>query len=148
MESLAQIVNEARREAGVWTGPQLAELLGCSVRSVYRHSDTGGVLYPSEHRTLLRATYPTNPALADRYARALGTSLEALGLGAAPKPASAVTADHADLVVHAAAEALDMSPRAVRAGIAAAFAKAHELRVPVEGLVPHLAGKPAPRRKA
>ncbi len=148
MRDLALIITDARRAAHAWTAPQLAGLLGCSVRTVHRNARTGGLVYAHDHHALIAAVHPNDPVLAAEYAAAVGTSLEALGLGRTPRSAAETTPEHADLVTYAAADVLDLPPKRVRQAVAAAFAKAQELRVPVEGLVPHLAAKgKAPRKR-
>ena len=147
MRNLPEIVLDARRASNTWTAPALAKLIGCSVRTVHRYAPTGGVFYPDHHAALIRAVHPNDPTLAAEYAAAVGSSLDALGLGAAPVSAADTKAEHADLVVYAAADVLDLSPKKVRPALAAAFAKAAQLRVPVEGLVRHLAATAARGRK-
>ena len=106
--------------------------------------------------------YPRNPAFTAEIAAMGGTTLEALGvLPAAPvapspalppspaaPPAPAVPA-HADAVLCAVAERLDVSPRQLRPILAAAFARAHELRLTTEQLAQAFAQAPpnAPSEK-
>ena len=43
MPSLYELVQQARRDTDAWTHPALAKLLGCSLRTVQRHVDSGGL---------------------------------------------------------------------------------------------------------
>ncbi|MHB8416562.1 MAG: hypothetical protein ACYDCL_00700 [Myxococcales bacterium] len=147
MRDLGLIIRDARRETNTWAGTQLARLLGCSVRTVYRNVGTGGLGGPHHHHALIRATHATNPALAHEYATAIGTSLDALGLATPALPPTATRPEHADAVVYAAADVLQLAPSAVRPAIAAAFARAHELQLSVAGLVPYLVKAKAGIRK-
>ncbi len=127
----------------------LAKLVGCSVRTVQRHSWQGGLAYASDHEKLIRAVHPRSPDLAARLARVTGINLGALGL---PSPQDlrpiAARREHADAIVAAAADVLDVSPKSVRPAIAAAFALARELNVALDTLAPLLAAaKPAPPAK-
>jgi hypothetical protein len=60
----------------------------------------------------------------------------------APEPKRALS-EHADSVVYAAADALELPPKAVRPAIVAAFRPAQKLRLSVEALLPALAAAPA-----
>jgi len=116
----------------------LAEALGASRRTGQRWS--AGRSTPSDpqlHR-LVALVHPRDPDLAASLAAASGTTLQALGLvlpAPAGPPAPAPVPDRiVDAVVCAAAEAMDMTPRAVRPAVAAAFAAARELGLTVEGV--------------
>jgi hypothetical protein len=127
----------------------LAKLVGCSVRTVQRHSWQGGLGYSADHVKLIRAVHPHSPDLAARLARATNIQLDALGLS----PTSDLTPiaarrEHVDAIVAAAADVLDVSPKSIRPAIAAAFALARELHVSLDTLAPLLAArKPGPAAK-
>jgi hypothetical protein len=116
-----------------------ASMLGVSKRTIMRweQSDGGG----ADFRLLARKVFPMDPALAARLAAQDDETLESLGLGlpsptspaAAPGAASPrFTRAHAvDAIVCVAAEAGDLPPRAVRATLVAAFARARELGLSV-----------------
>jgi transcriptional regulator with XRE-family HTH domain len=138
------LVSEARRLLRL-NQRGLAELVGCSVRTVQRNSWTGGIGYSGHYATLIRAVHPQSPDLAARLAQATGHDLDALGLTTAPdlRPVAA-RREHADAIVAAAADVLDVSPKSVRPAIAAAFTLARELNVGLDTLAPLLAAaKPA-----
>ncbi len=142
MPTLYQIVRQARSETGTWTHPAFAKLLGCSVRTVQRHPETGGVSARHHYDILIRATHANNPGLAAQLAAAVGTTLEAAGVAA---PSDPTRHEHADSVLCAAADVLQLPPTAVRAALAAAFARASEYEVTIGGLARLLA---EPRSKA
>ena len=79
-----------------------------------------------------------NPELARQLAAARGTTLEALGLGHPGPPPDPTQREHADSVVCAAADVLQLPPSAVRPAVAAAFARAGEMNVTFAGLARHL----------
>jgi hypothetical protein len=127
----------------------LANLVGCSVRTVQRNSWQGGLGFSGHYATLIKAVHPHSPDLAARLAQATGQNLDALGLTTAPDPRPiAARREHVDAIVAAAADVLDVSPKSVRPAIAAAFTLAHELRVSLDTLAPLLAApKPRPPAK-
>ena len=138
------------------TNQEMAQRLGMSLRTFQRNIATGGLRDDEDVETLVRAVHPKDPALAAKLAQASGRSVEAMGLvPAATRPASshdgatgcqhpilaAARSEHADAVVYAAADALEVAPGAIRAAVAAAFTRAHELGVSLETLAPLLAAK-------
>ncbi len=137
MRSLPQIVLDARHATGLWTAPDLAKFLGCSAHTVYRKARSGGIDFLPHHHALIAAVHPRNAALAAEYAAAVGTTLQALGLGPAEPTVAEAKPEHAALVLNAAADALDLAPRRVRPALAAAFETVAKLHLPVEGLLPH-----------
>ncbi|MHB8417684.1 MAG: helix-turn-helix domain-containing protein [Myxococcales bacterium] len=150
MATLDELVRQARRELHVWTHPQFARFLGCSTRTVQRHVRFGGVSQESHYHQIIRAVHPTNPALAAQLAAARHVTLEALGVRPPAPPPDPTRREHADSVVCAAADVLQLPPSAVRPAVAAAFARASELEVTFAGLAKLLAGappKPKPRAK-
>ncbi len=149
MPALHELVRSARREAGAWTDGDLAKLLGCSRRTIQRNSRTDGLSKDEDYGLLIRAVHPKNPDLAAQLARARHTTLEELGIAAPEPPPDPTRPEHADSVVYAAADVLQLPPSAVRPALAAAFAKACEHAVTIDGLARHLAGKAArPKAKA
>lgn len=140
MASLYELVREARRETGTWTEPSLAKLLGCSRRTVQRHGQTAGLSQDHHYLLLIKAVHPRNPGLATQLARARHTTLEELGLAPPAPPPDPTRPEHANSVVYAAADVLQLPPSAVRPAIAAAFARAREHGVTLDGLARHLAG--------
>jgi hypothetical protein len=88
---------------------------------------------------MVAEVYAKDPAVAAALAVGMGSTLEELGIvtpappppppPAPPPPSPAVAHPGLALegIVHAAADAMDLSPRVVRAGLAAAFRRAREL---------------------
>jgi hypothetical protein len=140
MPTTNDLVRSARRETRTWTDGELAKLLGCSRRTVQRNSATGGLSKDEHYGVLIKAVHPKNPELAGQLARARHTTLEELGLAPPAPPPDPTRPEHADSVVYAAADVLQLPPSAVRLAIAAAFAKAREHGVTIDGLARHLAG--------
>ena len=141
----------------------LADFLGCSVRTVVRHNSSGGFSGLANAVKIIRALHPTDPEFASELAASYGQTLVALGLEPDPRilppPVAPVEpshpapltarSEHADAVVCAAADALNLPPSAVRPAVAAAFARAHELGVGLDTLAPLLAvTRPKARRTA
>jgi hypothetical protein len=128
----------------------LARELGSSRSTGQRWS--AGRAHPSDDQihTLARRVYPVDPALARKLAGSVGTTLEALGIpqrGAPPSPPP-IPDRIVDAVVYAAAEAVDLPPRAIRPGVVAAFAAARELGLSVEAVDGVLRKGSAPSGKA
>jgi len=128
---------------------KIGELLGVSRRTVVRWVSGEHKFSPAQAATLARAVYPVDTALAARIAAECGTSLEKLGLVAAPAPVAKEASEArlprarlVQLVVLAAAEALDASPRAVRPALGAAFETARELGLDLD-LLAEVLGKSA-----
>jgi hypothetical protein len=115
----------------------LGELLGVSARTIQRWQRGGTTLLPSQVARLAAALHPRDPALAERVAKAGGTSLAELQVGTPPR---APTLRHlVDSMVCAAADAMDVLPSAVRPALAAAFGRAYEMGVSVETVQAELA---------
>ena len=124
----------------------LGRIMGVSKRTMTRWMHGVVFLAKPQAAPLARAVHPLDPQLASELALASGSSLEELGL--APPPASkegmAAARLRLDTVVCAAAEAIDASPRAVRAALLAALQRAREV-----GLTPdELEAALAPPRRA
>jgi transcriptional regulator with XRE-family HTH domain len=108
----------------------LAKRAGTSVRTVQRWR--AGTSFPTRAQMAMLAqlVHPVQPELASQVAVASGTSLLALGLAPPPDPAAPAAlppAHRIERVVYAAAEASDLSPRAVRPALVAAFTRAKEV---------------------
>jgi transcriptional regulator with XRE-family HTH domain len=130
------------------TQDELGKLLGVSRRSISRWVAGGTALSAEQVSTLARAVYPANASLATKIAAHGSTTLEGLGIVQPSKPIEPARPPPppprlVDVVVCAAADALDASPRAVRPAVNAAFEAAHDVGLDVEGVVRGL-GHPAP----
>jgi len=127
---------------------ELAERIGVSRRTISRWTARGAVLAPQDVRLLAGLLHPVDPALAADVATTHGQTLESLGLEGAPPAALAgpAVALAADAVVCAAADALDVSPRAVRPALLAAFRRAREAGVTLDQLETALAPAAPPAR--
>jgi hypothetical protein len=134
MDNLNELVRLARRETKTWIDGDLAKLLGCSRRTVQRNSRTGGLSQRAHYETLIKAVHPKNPDLAAALALARNTTLAELGLVQPRQAPDPTRPEHADSVVYAAADVLRLPPSDVRPAVAAAFAKAVEHGVTLEGL--------------
>jgi len=129
----------------------LGKLLGASRRTVSRWMSRGrGALTAEESATLARAVYPHDPALAARIVATRGDTLEDAGVvparpvvAPAPLPPPAYLVD---VVVCAAAEALDASPRAVRPALLAAVRSARAIGLDLEAIENAL-GPPADAKR-
>jgi transcriptional regulator with XRE-family HTH domain len=133
------------------TQEELGELLGVSRRSISRWVSEGTDLSENQVSTLARAVYPANPSLATKIAVSGGSTLEGLGIVQPPKPIEPPRPPPApprlvDVVVCAAAEALDASPRTVRRAVLAAFEAARDVGLDVDGVVRGL-GHAAPSKR-
>ncbi|HEY1695502.1 MAG TPA: helix-turn-helix transcriptional regulator [Polyangiaceae bacterium] len=115
-------------DALLLTQGQLGEKLGVSRRTVNRWVSRGFELAPFQARELAQLVHRVDAALAAEIAAAVGSNLEAMGVVAPAHAAQASDANRrrVDTVVCAAAEALDLSPRAVRPALLAAFRRARE----------------------
>jgi hypothetical protein len=89
---------------------------------------------------LVGLVYPQSVELAGHIAAAMGTDLVSLGIAPPPlpppppPPPPAPVEDVVDAVVCAAAEAIDVTPRAVRPALIAAFTRARRLGLGVEAV--------------
>jgi DNA-binding XRE family transcriptional regulator len=126
-----------------------ARTLGCSRRTLirWRSGEWGPTL--EAWRDLVRLVHPADPVLARRIADEMEESLESMGI-AAPSPAPALEPAPvaappapappaplhalADSVVCAAAEAVAMTPQALRPALVAAFERAAVLGLGVDAL--------------
>jgi len=127
----------------------LGELIGASRRTGQRWAV--GRAHPSgpQLQELVVRVHAVDADLAADLAAVAGTTLLAMGLERPAAPPAAIAAFAvervADSVLCAAAEAMDVSPRAMRHAILAAFTRARELGLTVEAMEKALrAGAPAP----
>lgn len=131
------MLRHARRSLGL-TQRQLGDELGVSHRTILRWERGRTSPVPQQILAIAGLLRPDDDTLADEL---LASGHVNIIVSTASTPATpiatptgvdaaqaALTAKHAiDAVVFAAAEAMDASPRAVRVGLAAAFARAVEL---------------------
>ncbi len=122
------------------TQEQMGNLFGVSRRTMSRWMLGGTVLTEDQILTLARAVYPKNSALAGQIAAHGRTTLERLGIVQSPRPVEPPAPPPppprlVDVVVCAAADALDASPRTVRPAVIAAFEAALEVGLNVEAVV-------------
>ncbi|MHB1846476.1 MAG: hypothetical protein ACYCWW_16765, partial [Deltaproteobacteria bacterium] len=122
---------------------ELGQLCGCSARTVQRWYAGQGAPAPFQLQPVACAVHPQAPELARRLAAAAGVTLAALGLGpkAAPPPAPLPLAQQADAAVYAAADAIDLPPKAVRPAVIAAFTRALALGADLAALGRHFAAE-------
>jgi transcriptional regulator with XRE-family HTH domain len=133
-QSVSLLLIQAQRTLGV-TQKGLAELLGCSSRTVMRYQHGGGYLLPSHYETLARACHPHDASFAAELARHAGKTLIELELERPPAPptTSAPTHGHLlDSIVCVAAEAMQTTPQAMRPGLKAAFERVVALGLSAE----------------
>ena len=147
-ESSSALLVKARLALGILQ-KDVAELLGVSARTMGRWTSRGVNLTREQTATLARAVHPKDASLASRIAAYGGETLETLGILAGPAagatpPATARTlmlrAQAVDAVVCSAADALDISPRAVRPAVLAAVRRAREAELTLEDVETVLAG--------
>jgi hypothetical protein len=134
---VSELLIRVQRALGV-SQRELGELLGASRRSIIRWQQRGTILLARSWEELARACYPHDRDLAAQCAAYAGQTLEGLGLERPPSPPQAPAppplpspvasapsrprpaAGHmADSVVCAAAEAMQVTPQAIRPGVLA-----------------------------
>lgn len=130
------------------TYAQLGQALGVSAKTVQRVVAGRSHPMPYHFHTLAAIVHPSDRDLAVRLAAAGGTTLEALGIQQPPRPPAPprvepprptparppLSLEHAETVLCAAADTMDVSPRAIRPALAAAFTRAAALGYTVEEL--------------
>ena len=116
------------------TQEQFGELFGHSKRTIQRWQEKGATLLPSQLEALARAVCRVRPDLAVRIAEGAGTSLDALGIDPAQVGPRATEPSPIDAVVIAAADAIGVTPEAVRPALAAAFIRAGQLGLDVDAV--------------
>ncbi len=136
---------------------QLGKVAGVSRRTMVRwqQGDNGPSL--DQWVTIARRVYRQDRAVASEIAQKMGESLESLGLEA-PAPAQQAApparpmppiGDLVDSIVCAAAEAVTMTPQAIRPAVLAAFDRAASVAVTIDevrGTMRGQAGKGASKR--
>lgn len=119
-------------QVALHTGSQekLGRLIGVSRRTISRW----GIHYPSHAAIdLAKVLYPVDPELSARFAATAGMTPEALGLVPPPPPALATPPRKEpmpraiDVVVCAAADAIEGTPRTARTALLAAVRAAREM---------------------
>jgi transcriptional regulator with XRE-family HTH domain len=120
------------------TQQELADLLGCTKRTIQRWQDKGGSLLPSGIETLARALYPVRPDLAEQVAAAGHTTLEQLGIPSVAASGPPAISEPIEAIVRSAAEAMGVAPEVVRPAIATAFAGAREVGLDVQAVATYL----------
>jgi hypothetical protein len=150
------LLHEARRTL-VFSQGDLANLFGVARRTVQRWDAAGATPDARQLGLLARAVFPKDADLAARLAGAARTSLQELGLvppelAASPPPAPVPPlfvpplAHLVDSIACAAADAIKLTPDAVRPALLAAFARARDLRLAPEAVARSLA-PPEPKAK-
>ena len=133
---------------------------GVTRRTVWRYQSGQSLPVDSHVHTLVRHVFPKDRDLAGKLAATTGETLESLGL-VVPPPAPIAAPEapppppvdpkqerlRVDAVVCAAAEALDVPPRSVRAVLYAAFSRAREMGLAVDVVAEALAPKPEVAKK-
>jgi transcriptional regulator with XRE-family HTH domain len=137
--STTEIVTRAQFAAGL-TQEQLGEAVGASRRTVSRWAANRSSPSDTQLVEMVRLAHAREPDVAATLAAGMGETLESLGIvPPAPPPAPpapslriASTALVLEGIVHAAASAMNLSPRVVRTGLYAAMKRARELGATVE----------------
>jgi hypothetical protein len=151
-ESLILLMTLAMRALG--TNQQgLADVLGLSRRTISRWVKHGhAAVSPARIDTLARAVHARDPVLAARIVAVRGATLVEAGIvppapaPAPPPPPPPPPPYLVDVVVCAAAEALDVSPRVVRPALLAAFQRARAVGLDVAALESSLSQPSQPER--
>jgi len=135
---LVQAIRQLRMSNGAF-----GVALGSSKRTAARWLARESTPSVPQVVTLARLVYPKDAALAATLAAAASTSLEALGLRAAPRaPLSGIaTTVIVDAVVLSAADAMASAPGVARKGLRAAFARARALGIDLVELEKSLASE-------
>jgi hypothetical protein len=126
-----QLVVQCQFALGL-TQAELGDVIGVHKRTVQRWQEKPFSLTPDQAERLAVALRPVRPDLADQVLE-MGREFAAR-VGMTP-PVLPATAEEIDEVVRAAAVAGGTSPDAIRAVVAAAFAKAEELDLEVREMV-------------
>jgi hypothetical protein len=123
---------------------EFGTLLGVSGRTSERWAASQSTPGRDQLALVARHVHAEDPELAAEIAAHLGQSLESLGI-AAQQPATRTvsTPQAVDIVVCAAAEAIDVSPRTIRTALHAAFKHARTLGLDVATLEAALAPREA-----
>jgi transcriptional regulator with XRE-family HTH domain len=135
------------RQALQMSQREFGPALGASHRTASRWDAGNAQPTESQLRSLVQLLAPVNPELATEAAAHIGETLENLGLAPyAPQPAVSATAetlrsakDLVDIVVCAAAEAADTSPRTMRPVLYVAVRRARQVGLTLEQIEQALA---------
>jgi DNA-binding XRE family transcriptional regulator len=152
--SLGHLLSDARNKLSM-SQRTFGPALGASHRTATRWDAGHAYPAPWELRKLAELLVPVDTALAAEAAAHIGETLESLGLVApSPPPTAAPRStppeDLVDVVVCAAAEASDVSPRAMRSLLHVAFRRARQVGLTVEQVEQALAPaetKATPKKK-
>jgi hypothetical protein len=139
---LGPLLSEVRRALQM-NQLKFAELIGSSKRTVQRIEGGRAWLSGNEAALAVRALHPQDPELAGRLAAFCSITLAAAGI-AAVASSSAASRGAIDSVLCAAADVLDLSPRAVRPALLAALARARDLGLGMDALLATLSQADAP----
>jgi hypothetical protein len=139
---LSVLLGKAQHALGIASQGDLGELLGSSRRSGQRWAVGTSTPTGPQILDLVRRVHQVDEELAAELAEARGTTLVAMGVVAAPSPFVPPADRVADSVVCAAAETMDVTPRAIRPAIQAAFTRARELGLSVEAMEKALCREP------
>jgi hypothetical protein len=134
-------------QALAMTQETMGQFFGVSRRTISRWQLHGTSLSPDQVDQLARAVYPINGQLAATIAALRGATLESLGIAQPAKPVEPPPPPTppprvVEVVLCAAAEALDASPRLVRPAVVAAFEAARDTGLGVEQVLKGLARRP------
>jgi hypothetical protein len=135
---LHHLVAKSQRALGM-PHREFGPLLGSSLRTAERWASKRSTPSSDQLALLVRHVHAHDPALASELAEALGQTLESLGIvlptpevPVAPTPKAPTPPERlVDIVVCAAADALDVPPRTMRLALHAAFASARSLELDV-----------------
>jgi transcriptional regulator with XRE-family HTH domain len=122
------------------TQEEMGRMFNVSSRTISRWQLQGTTLGPDHVDLLARRVYPVNAPLAARIAALLGATLESLGIMRPPKlveplPPPPPPPRLVEVVLCAAADALDASPRVVRPAVIAAFEAARDVGLDVGAVI-------------
>jgi transcriptional regulator with XRE-family HTH domain len=109
------------RSALTMSQRELGETLGVAKKTVMRWELRRSMPYHGVVEQMARLVYTRDPALAQDLAAAMGGTLASLGIEVVPAPKVPTVEHLVDSVLCAAAEAAAIAPKAMRAGLAAAF---------------------------
>jgi DNA-binding XRE family transcriptional regulator len=138
--SAPHLLSQAQNALG-HTQESLGRILGISRKTMGRWQSGHGSPSIQQWAEIARWVHARNPDLAARIASEMGESLVSLGIVApiAPQAAPAVpvtppipTSDLVDSIVCAAAEAVAMTPQAIRPAVLAAFDRAASVRMSID----------------
>ncbi len=130
---IGRLLTEVRLTLGL-NQENYARFIGSSKRTIQRVEAGRSSLSRNEIARTVQALHPKDPGLAQRVAAQFGTTLAEAGIVAVPSQ-PVVSLGALDSVLCAAADVLDLSPRAVRPALLAALVRARELGLGVDALM-------------